>query len=202
MSGNNRKRKTEPDPAGLPPDRLIPFLTAPGLSKRIARIAGVGGMGFLVSWYLSYLFLPEGFLMPAAGSGSAWAAGGALIAAAILAGNLLVRVKGLPLGYLAWAWGFLYYGVAAGTNSFLVPYSERITPTFRVFSRGMIYEMAAWAVLAAASCTWSLFEMETLGSSPRRAPTRTSRPELLAATGGALLLAAALVLEAAGILST
>lgn len=203
MSASSRKgsRGTGSGPSasdGKPPDRLIPYLTVPSLAVRTARVAGVGGLVFLVAWYLSYLFLPEGFLR--FGSTRGFAAGGAIVAAAILAGNLLLRVKGLPAGYLAAAWGFLYAGVLAGTNSFLIPYSERITPTFRVFSRGIVYEMAAWAILAAASALWALFEPGRPGSGFRRTETRPLRAELAAAAAGILILGTALVLEAAGIL--
>lgn len=148
MSVTNREEGRDKKQDALPPDRLVPFLTGPSLAVRTARIAGTGGLVFLVAWYVSHLFLPEGLLKPGPSGGIA--AGGAVVAAAILAGNLLLRIRGLPAGYLAAAWGFLYAGVLAGTNSFRVPYSVRITPTFRVFSRGIVYEMAAWAILAAA----------------------------------------------------
>ncbi len=205
MSATNRKggRGAGPDPAapdGVPPDKLIPFLTAPSLAVRILRAAGVGGLAFLVAWYVSYLFLPEGLLRAGPSGIGFSAAGGALTAAAVLAGNLLLRIRGLPAGYLAAAWGFLYAGVKAGTNSFLVPYAQRITPTFRVFSRGMIYEMLAWAILAAASCGWARFELDRRGSGLRGASPKPTREEVLAAAGGALLTAAALALEAAGVL--
>lgn len=203
MSASSRKgrRRTGPDPSasdGNPPDKLIPFLTAPSLAVRTARIAGVGGLCFLVAWYVSHLFLPEGLLK--SGPVGGFAAGGAVVAAAILAGNLVLRIRGLPAGYLAAAWGFLYAGVLAGTNSFRVPYSERITPTFRVFSRGIVYEMVAWAILAAASCGWALLELGRPGSGFRRRESRPIRAELAAAIAGILILAAALALEAAGIL--
>lgn len=199
MSAKRPEKDRGTSPDAPPPDKLIPFLTAPSLAVRAGRAAGVGGLSFLVAWYLSYLFLPEGFLKPGPG-GVGSAAGGALVAAAILAGNLLVRIKGLPGGYLAAAWGFLYAGIQAGTNSFRVPYSARITPTFRVFSRGIVYEMAAWAILAAASCGWALFEMDRLGAGFKRTGSRADRTELAAAAAGILILAAALALEAAGIL--
>lgn len=203
MSASSRKgsRRTGSDPSasdGNPPDRLIPFLTASSLAVRTVRIAGVGGLCFLVAWYVSHLFLPEGLLKP--GPAGGFAAGGAAVAAAVLAGNLLLRIRGLPAGYLAAAWGFLYAGVLAGTNSFLVPYSERITPTFRVFSRGIVYEMAAWAILAAASCGWAFFELGRPGFGLSRTESRPIRAELAAAVAGILILAAALALEAAGIL--
>ncbi len=198
MSAKNREKDREQSPDAPPPDRLVPFLTAPGLAARTGRVAGVGGLSFLVAWYVSYLFLPEGLLRH--GTTGGFAAGGAFIAAAIVAGNLLLRVRGLPTGYLAAAWGFLYAGILAGTNSFLVPYSQRITPTFRVFSRGIIYEMAAWAILSAASAGWALFEMDRLGAGPKKAASRATRVELAAAAAGILILAAALALEAAGIL--
>lgn len=198
MSAKNRENGREKKPDSPAPDRLVPFLTAPSLAVRIARVAGTGGLVFLVAWYVSYLFLPEGFLK--SGPAGRFAAGGALVAAAILAGNLLVRLRGLPAGYLAAAWGFLYAGILAGTNSFGVPYSVRITPTFRVFSRGIIYEMAAWAILAAASCGWAFFELDRPGSGFRRTESRALRAELAAAAAGILILAAALALEAAGIL--
>lgn len=197
MSAKHLDKDRGTNPGTPPPDKLVPFLTAPGLAARTARAAGVGGLSFLVAWYLSYLFLPEGYLRP---DPTGVGAGGAVVAAVILAGNALARIKGLPAGYLAAAWGFLYAGVLAGTNSFRVPYSVRIAPTFRIVSRGIVYEMAAWAILAAASCGWALFEMDRLGAGFKRAEPRASRTERATAVLGVLILAAALALEAAGIL--
>ena len=205
----SEKRPEDPTEKPAPaPDKLIPFLTAPRLAVRLGHLAAVGGLFFLLSWYISYLFLPEGaFNSPASeGGGSGWLsalAAQAPLAAAILLGNMLLRVKGLPLGYLAAAWAYIRYGLVAGTNSFLVPYSQRIPPTFRIFSRGGVYAMIAWALLAAASCSWAFLEMEKASDGIRRVRVGPviSLPEALAAGAGVLILVLAAVLTAAGVLA-
>ena len=64
----------------------------------------------------------------------------------------LVKVKGLPLGYLLVPYHWIIYGTLLGTNSFAFPSPSRLVPTFTTLFRGVgVYEITAYTLIVAAT---------------------------------------------------
>lgn len=122
----------------------------------------------------------------------------------IVGGSLLIRINRIPFGYLAVLYNLTLYGLFVGTNSFAIPYAQRLAPSLAILGRSGPYEMAALAMLAAASACWSFFEVKRLfRTAPERvAPAPRFRPPDFAALllGLGLLMVANWV-EAAMIVS-
>ncbi len=141
---------------------------------RFLSLFGLGVMLFTLTWTLSYFFLPEGVLRGRTGSAilaGEEAAGSFLsewlriVALNLMAGSLIVlsnriyRFRGYPLGYiipLAW---LTVYAVCLGTNSFSIPLPERMAPSLAVFGRTGLYEMAAFTLVAVATCSINLYKV-------------------------------------------
>lgn len=69
----------------------------------------------------------------------------------IIVGNL-VRLKGVPLGYLLafYHWGI--YGILLGTNSFVIPGPGRFLPSLvTLFYGSGIYEISAYTLVSSAT---------------------------------------------------
>jgi hypothetical protein len=80
----------------------------------------------------------------------------------ILLGSLLIRINGIPFGYLVAGYNLVLYGLFVGTNSFAIPYAERMAPSFAILGRSGPYEMTALILLAAAAASWPFFDVKQL----------------------------------------
>lgn len=118
--------------------------------------------------------------------------------------NLALRVGGMPLGYSLSLFQILGYGLFLGTNSFLIPYPQRLAPTLAIMRRAGPYEMVALALVAAATARWSLFEMRDAQQTElHRVPGAPGIKwmEVAVALLGVILLAGAAWIEASMIVA-
>ncbi len=109
-------------------------------------------------------------------------------------GNL-VRVKGVPLGYVLafYHWGM--YGVLLGTNSFVIPGPGRFLPSLTTLFYGSgIYEISSYTLISSA--TFSLHDRygdsTSYGASVRKhkwGALRLSKTELVVIAFAILILA-------------
>jgi hypothetical protein len=98
-------------------------------------------------------------------------------------GNL-VRVKGVPLGYVLafYHWGI--YGVLLGTNSFVIPGPERFLPSLiTLFYGSGIYEISSYTLISSATFTFHDRYEKSVGdkTSPEKhrwSPQALSKTEL------------------------
>jgi hypothetical protein len=130
---------------------------------RLVSLWAVLMASFVVTWYVSYHFLPEGLLRPTNTArllpeyaGSVWAefltvfainvAGCVLIAAF----NTLRSVR-TPAGYVIVASVWIQGAVTWGTNSLAIE-AGRLAPSLSVLvSRGGIFELTAYVAIAVAT---------------------------------------------------
>lgn len=203
--------------------RLSPrtFLLHDWLVVRFAALVGVGALIFVGAWMAGYFLLPQGALRSAAMQPSAVldSRGETLIAEwlGILAwnltipvivpvlGNFLLRIGGYPLGYLLVLLTFVQYGLVIGTNSFAIPYAQRMAPSFAIFARAAPYEMAAYLLIVAATYSLARFEMTDFAQGTLRrvhaAPRSLSREQWVGLALGLLLIGLAGLREAGMILA-
>lgn len=190
------------------------------LLVRFGSLLAVGFSLFVLAWLVGYTVLPEAALR---GSAQAHMARGALDEVSqatseewckivranlipvllIVLGNVLLRINGIPFGYLVALYNVGLYGLFVGTNSFAIPYAERMAPSLAILGRSGPYEMTALVLLAAASGLWSLFDVKRLFHTiPERvAPApRVRLADILAIAAGLALMLAANWLEASMIL--
>ncbi|MCF7915657.1 MAG: hypothetical protein K9L66_10865 [Spirochaetaceae bacterium] len=119
---------------------------------------------------------------------------------AIILGNYILRVRSISFGYfipLAW---MIMYGMFLGTNSFSLPLAKPMAPTFAVFGRSGLYEMAAAVLLAVATNSISANRSETFRSSSTRVPKQernSLKPEQWIAVAVSILILAAAALREA-----
>jgi len=187
------------------------FLFNDSIIVRFISLFVIGAFLFTVVWYLSYYFLPEGFLQGKTGSaiivGSdaaptmleewstivMWNLGGLFL---IILVNLIRYLDKFPLGYITPLGLIALYAVFLGTNSFSIPMAERMAPTLAVFSRGGPYEMIAFILIAVATYNQSRFaltqDMHSLKDIPRISPV----PRMSLEQWGGIGLAIALILLA------
>jgi hypothetical protein len=108
------------------------------------------------------------------------------------------------MGYVVPLFNMAGYGLFIGTNSFAIPYPERLAPTLEILGRAGPYEMAALALVAAATATWSLFEVRSIFQTSFQrvegAPG-VRRSHVVALGLGVALLAAAAWVEASMIVA-
>lgn len=136
---------------------------------------------FLLTWTISYAFLPEGILRGR--TGAAVLAGDTAAASfwvewlRIFALNvsicLLVVVTpnlirgGVPLGYYTASVQAIMYAITLGTNSFTLPLPDGpLAPTLAVLTRSGPYEIIAY--LLAATATLSIARWTLRGRWPRQ----------------------------------
>ena len=182
-----------------------------GSEKVIIRFISLYTLGlilFFISWTIAYYFLPESLLR---GSGLLPGLAGDTAADTlfrefiqillintlgfilILGGNYILRVKNFSFGYLVPLAWMIKYGLTLGTNSFLIPMVETMTPSLAVFGRAGLYEMMAAVLFAVATCTISINKSETFSSSSKKVPRaeRGMKKDQWIAVGVALLILAA-----------
>lgn len=126
----------------------------------------VGVALWLGAWTVAYLWLPDGSLalkLALAAAAPIDAAQGASgVAATIFSWNLvlgvgvvalcsLFAVGRLSFGYIAPWWWFTAYGVALGTDSFVIASGERLAPQAHVlWTHVGLWELLAYVLVAAA----------------------------------------------------
>jgi hypothetical protein len=130
---------------------------------------------FLVAWTASYSLLPEGILR---GKSAAQALAGNDLAGGsvylewlrifainlgalclFVAANLFRSGGNVPLGYVAVTVNALLFGVIIGTNSFTMSQGGKIPPSAGLFGSSGIYEIAAYALAAAATSSIARYRL-------------------------------------------
>ena len=116
-------------------------------------------------------------------------------------GNI-VRVKGVPLGYVLafYHWGI--YGILLGTNSFVIPGLGRFLPSLATLFHGSgIYEISSYTLISAA--TFNLYGLysESAGDwakvrKPKKSLLKLSKTELALIGLAVLILAVSNYYEA------
>jgi hypothetical protein len=192
------------------------------LLVRFASLSGLGVFLHLLGWIAGYYLLPEGFLRSSANammtqrgldstSTSAFeewlkiARANILPALFIVAGSLLIRINRLTFGYIVALYNVTLYGIFIGTNSFAIPYTERLAPSFSILQRSGPYEMAGLILLAAATCSWSFFEIKHFfRSNPEPVSPRSpiKLEDVIGVAVGICLLLAANWIEASMIITS
>lgn len=163
-------------------------ISHPNLLVRFLSLLAIAIFLFLLAWLVGYSLLPEGAFRSTAetqlqsrglgeATGSLWEEwlgiflNNLLPLFLILVANGLVRVNGIPLGYIVPLYNLTLYGLFIGTNSFFIPYPERLAPTLDILQRAGPYEMIAFLMAAAGSANWSIYHVQRLFlSEPQRVP--------------------------------
>lgn len=146
---------------------------------RFVSLLAIGCALFVLAWLVGYTLLPEGALHAGA---QAHMARGALTSPSqavwdewlkilranlipiliIILGSMLIKINGFSLGYLVALYNTTLYGLFVGTNSFAIPYAERMAPSLGILRRSGPYEMTALILLAAAAFPWAFLEVKRL----------------------------------------
>ncbi|GEM_PF-911031 len=146
---------------------------------RFASLLLVGFLLFMIAWSVGYTILPEGSLRAGANAHMARSSldsasqtvlaewlkilqANSIPILLIIFSSLLLRINGVPLGYAVALYNLILYGLFVGTNSFAIPYAERLPPSFAILERSGPYEMTALLLLAAATGAWSFFQVKQL----------------------------------------
>ena len=195
-------------------DGLARYLLHDDLLVRFPALLLADAAVLLAAWTLAYLLLPEGLL--AGRTGAAVLAGGdlaggsvALEALRLLAINLavvsfaivapnLVRQGGWPLGYSSLAVITAVFGVTIGTNSFAVSLGGKMPPSLEVLGSSGLYEIAAYALAAAATVSivrWEVVGPKAVRVAPATDP-RAARQRNAGVAVSVLVLALACLFEA------
>jgi hypothetical protein len=175
----------------------------------------IGCAILFAAWVLSFRSLPEGIIRGSSGAYYVpvkaqdetmtfvriflWNVFVGCIPVAI---GSLVRVKGIPLGYLLTFYHWGVYGVLLGTNSFVIPGPSKFIPSLTTLFYGSgIYEITAYTLISAA--TFALYNRIGNSSgnldSVRKQKTfalRLSKTELVVIAFAILILAMANYYEA------
>lgn len=198
------------------------FLTHPNLFVRFSSLLTLGIVLFVLAWSIGYYLLPEGAFRAGADAMIAarnlegtstsilqeWARifrANSIPAILILAGSLLIKVNGFPFGFLVAFYNIVGYGLFVGTNSFGIPYPERMAPSLAILARSGPYEMLALLLLAASTCCWSLFEVKRIFmTNPEKVSPRPriSVIEVVGVMTGVVVLMAANWREAAMVVAS
>ena len=201
--------------------KLMEYLSHPNALVRFGSLIAVGTVIFLLAWCIGYYLLPEGTFHSGADAHMARAqltgqaisvfeewtrifGANLLVALIILLGSFLIKVNGLSFGYFAFFYNVIGYGLFIGTNSFAIPYPERLAPSFEILSRGGPYEMLALALLAVASYFWPLFQVKRIfftGPERVESPVRFSWKDAIWVVLGLCILMAANWIEATMVVS-
>jgi len=133
--------------------------------RRFLALWTLGFVCMYAAWSISYRALPDGILCGKFLVSQVQIITQELLStfSRILAYNIffacvplilanLVRVKGIPLGYVLASYHWILYGTLLGTNSFLIPTPSRLLPTAEILLYGTgIYEITAYTLIAAAT---------------------------------------------------
>ncbi len=192
------------------------YLLHEKLFVRFASLWAMVFFTFILTWTLSYFFLPEGVLrgknlaFVLAGDdlagGSVWLEGVRIFAInlsvmvlLVIGPNLLRDEKGYPLGYMSATVVSLIYAVVLGTDSFTLSQGGKIAPTWEIFTRSGIYEITAY--ILAATATYGLSRYQLQGQWPKQTVTalqggKPSRETAIGVALAVLILLAANAFEA------
>jgi hypothetical protein len=80
----------------------------------------------------------------------------------IVAANYVLKINGIPLGYVIPPTWFVMYGLILGSNSLAFSLPERIGPSLAAFQRSGLYELAAYTIIAAATYNLSRYEIRQI----------------------------------------
>lgn len=200
--------------------RIAGPLTDGGIVRRALTASAIAFALWLSAWTLSYLALGEGVLRQAM---SARVADGLLssgpsLAVTIFSWNLVFGVGAIvvgsffaigrvSLGYFAPWWWALGYGVALGTNSFVITVPGKLAPRLDILWQHIgAREILAYLLVAAALANIHLWQPRrwhdlTLSRVRAFADVRLRPGELAAVVGALVLLAWTANVEAAGVLA-
>jgi len=171
----------------------------------------------IVTWFVAYYFLPYGVLKGVFPS-AYLPLGNSFLSAffAIFLFNLvvgcgftvaanLISAKHFPIGYLYPLVQVSLFGIFLGTNSFAVSQGGRLFLGARLITGSGLYEISAYVFVAAATARLTLWNQTGwLGGSLERIKKtqeiKLARSELFVLAFGVVLLLAAAVIEAGGIM--
>ena len=199
---------------------LLHALTDGGPLRRAATATGVAALLWLVSWILSYLFVGEGALtavMSARLPDDLFRPDASLAmtifrwnlvfgVGAIVAGSFFA-IGRLSLGYFAPWWWALGYGIALGTNSFVVTVPGKVAPRLDILWQHIgAREILAYLLVAAALANIHLWRPHRwydlkLSRVRRIADIRLRGTELAIIAAALALLAWTASVEAAGVIA-
>ena len=200
--------------------RLMGVLTDGGPLRRLAFATGVALVLWLLAWVLSYLFVGEGALttvMSARLPDDLFKPDSTLAVTifewnvlfgvgAIVVGSLFA-VGRLSLGYFAPWWWALGYGIALGTNSFVVTVPGKVAPNLDILWQHIgAREILAYLLVAAALANVHLWRPRRwydlkLSRVRRIADIRLHVTEMACIAGALVLLAWTASVEAAGVIA-
>ncbi|OGD16259.1 hypothetical protein A2V47_00975 [Candidatus Atribacteria bacterium RBG_19FT_COMBO_35_14] len=196
------------------------YLTGSSLYKRFFSLLGLCSALFIVSWFISYYFLPEQILrnkFPVAllaGEDILYGSIAmefikifiinALIAVFLIVLPSFLQISRISLGYCMPIIQSGLYGMFLGTNSFTVPNpADKIYPTISVLTRSGPYEFIAYILIA--SVCYKIGYYNTTGKWPKKSKLikirynkliNFTKIELLLLSIAAIILAAACYYEA------
>ena len=153
------------------------YLTDQNPLIRFLSLLAAGTLLFLLAWYIGYYLLPEGVFRGGADAHMALSQLATRSASVfeewlrifmanlipvliLLLGSLVIRINGLTFGYIVALFNLAGYGLFIGTNSFAIPYSERMAPSLEIFSRSGPYEMLALVLLATSVYFWPFYDIK------------------------------------------
>lgn len=200
---------------------LARYLTHPNPIVRFLSLLAFSTLLFLLAWYVGYYLLPEGIFRGGSESHMTrsqltttsasvfeeWTrifTANLIPALLILVGSLLIRVNGFSFGYIVALFNLVGYGLFVGTNSFAIPYPERLAPSLEILTRSGPYEMLALVLLATSSYDWPFFEIKKIfRTNPERVEhgPRLSWKDAAGVVIGISILMAANWIEASMIMS-
>lgn len=191
---------------------------------RCSTLLAVAVVVFVSCWTMAYLLLPVGVLRGR--TGGAVLAGGdqaassfavemlrifavnaGLVAAVVVAPNLLRTRRGVPMGYWSAMTMTAVAAVVTGTNSFSIQVDSgtKLAPTWALLGNPGPYELSAYVVAATAAYgvgRWQIVGRGLRATAPRIAPESTRvRTNVLALCAAVVLLGAMAAWEAQRILA-
>lgn len=199
---------------------LLRLLTEGGPLRRAAAATAVAGFLWLAAWILSYLFLgegtltavmtarlPDGLLRPDAALAATIFQWNLVFGVGAIAAGSLFSIGRLSLGYFAPWWWALGYGIALGTNSFVVTVPGKVAPRLDILWQHIgAREILAYLLVAAALANIHLWRPHRwydlkLSRVRRIADIRLRTADLACIAGALVLLAWTASVEAAGVIA-
>jgi hypothetical protein len=172
--------------------RLDDRLTDSRLVVRCSTLSAVALVVFVFCWSFAYVLLPVGLLRGR--TGGAVLAGGdqvassfavefvrifavnvVLVAAAVVAPNVLRTRRGVPLGYWSAITMIALAGLVTGTNSFSIQVgsAKKLAPSLELLGNPGPYELTAYVLATTAAYgigRWQLVGRWPKSTAPRIAP--------------------------------